>query len=101
MTTLFLLIFIHNKNQGMFIYSPIDALCTDKMMNVNNRDVETSGKEARPAFEDNALYSYPSSPNSKDSIQTGSISETLDSLVGMYHTTICTFSVMYIHKYNL
>lgn len=70
-----------NKNQGMFIYLLIIiALCTDKMMNDNNRDVETSEEEARPAFEGNALYSYSSSPNSRDSIQTGSISETLDSL---------------------
>ena len=51
------------------------------MKNDNNRDVETSSEEARPAFEgNNNLCSSSSSPNSGDSVQTGSISEPLDSL---------------------
>ncbi|WOH15664.1 hypothetical protein DCAR_0935207 [Daucus carota subsp. sativus] len=53
----------------------------DKMKNENNRDVEASPEEARPAFEgNNNLCSSSSSPNSKDSVQTGSISQSLDSL---------------------
>lgn len=67
----------------MFIYLIIVALCADKMMHDNNRDVETSGEEAGPAFEGNTLYSSSSSPNSKDSVQTGSISGNLDSLAGL------------------
>ncbi|XP_074382727.1 uncharacterized protein LOC141724460 isoform X2 [Apium graveolens] len=56
---------------------------TYNMINDNNRDAETSEEEARPAFKGNAMYSYPSSPNSKDSIQNGSISGTLDSLAAL------------------
>lgn len=51
-----------------------------KMINNNNAEVETFEEQARPGFEGNTRHSSSSSANSKDSLQTGSTSETLDSL---------------------